>query len=402
MVRLIHPGVQHSLRLADQLFAEGLLKKLYTTLSFGKKSLAYSLFPAKLKSKLSNRVSGVVPDSLFKTYPLLEAKALWEYRSGGKSQDVYYKRNRRFQEKVIADFKESDHSPIIGFDTSSWLLADYAKAKSISFILDQSIADAVKKNRVYQQIQNQYPDWAEDLLQKRDLYLDVEKRELKLATKIVVASTFTKESLVEEGVDATKIVINPYGVDLEGFRPLDKPKKMKFIFLGTVNGRKGTPTLINAWKRAGLHEHAELHFVGPISTFVKNKLDCPGVTYLGRLNHEQIKKMLGTYHVLVFPSFFEGFGQVILEALAAGLYILATDRTAAPDIISGNLTAGQILEAGNEGEWASALVNCYNNISHINATISDRRALSGKFTWEAYGKRWADMIRSIDNNATEI
>src|SRR5438045_3919459 len=66
---------------------------------------------------------------------------------------------------------------------------------------------------------------------------------------------------------------------------------------------------------------------------------------------------LRTYYqsadVFVFPSYFEGFGLVLLEAMACGLPLLASECTAAPDFLTNN--SGSVVPAGNVDAWIEGL-----------------------------------------------
>ena len=84
-------------------------------------------------------------------------------------------------------------------------------------ILDQTIAHPRAKHLVYEKIKKQFPNWADDLEVRAETVSAAEELEHRQAAKIVVASSFTKRTLVENGVPENKIVLNPYGVDLERF-----------------------------------------------------------------------------------------------------------------------------------------------------------------------------------------
>jgi len=71
----------------------------------------------------------------------------------------------------------------------------------------------------------------------------------------------------------------------------------------------------------------------------------PGLRVIGRVPHRELPGMLCQCDVLVLPSYFEGFGAVLLEAMAAGLPIIATDSTAAPDLIA-NGVEGYVIPRG--------------------------------------------------------
>lgn len=80
-----------------------------------------------------------------------------------------------------------------------------------------------------------------------------------------------KKSLINEGINETKIFVVPFGVDIEKFKPIKKDYIVTFkvAFSGNVNNRKGIPYLIRAWKELNL-KNAELNIYGRVYPEVKN------------------------------------------------------------------------------------------------------------------------------------
>jgi glycosyltransferase involved in cell wall biosynthesis len=77
----------------------------------------------------------------------------------------------------------------------------------------------------------------------------------------------------------------------------------------------------------------ELCLIGPIPESCR--LDLPHVTYLGAVNkEEQLRKKLSAADVLICPSHSEGMPTVIMEAMACGLAIIATDVGAVGELVS--------------------------------------------------------------------
>ena len=75
----------------------------------------------------------------------------------------------------------------------------------------------------------------------------------------------------------------------------------------------------------------------------------PPLPHLRRLGHypyRELPALLRQCDVLVFPSYCEGFGLVLLEALASGLPIITTDATAGPDLIQDGVE-GRLIPSGN-------------------------------------------------------
>jgi starch synthase len=169
------------------------------------------------------------------------------------------------------------------------------------------------------------PDWKQ---RRKD-------EELALATKVSVASLFTKRSL--EGAScAAPIVIGPYGFPVADFAPRAKAPTGKFrvLSVGTHDLRKGTPYLMEAWRRAALPD-AELHLVGPL------RLAKPFVDrYAGSFEHwpyapkSDLAARYAAADLLAFPTLGDGFGLVIQEAMCSGTPVVTTPCGGGPECIT--------------------------------------------------------------------
>ncbi len=113
--------------------------------------------------------------------------------------------------------------------------------------------------------------------------------------------------------------MTPYGFPVEAFAPRTHPPTGRFTVLsvGTHDLRKGTPYLLEAWRRAAIPD-AELHLVGPLR-LAKSFVD----RYAGSFRHwpHVPKSELGARYaaadLLIFPTLGDGFGLVIQEAMCS-------------------------------------------------------------------------------------
>ncbi len=396
-VLLVHPGTQYAGKLAAQLERVGLLARYWTGFAYPSESLLLTLagrspWPG-LRRRLAHRALPGVPGQKIRCQPFGEISALLRKGIGLDEERVFHRRNERFQ-RAIPDSALRAASAVIGFDTSAWILARRCQAIGKPLILDQSIAHPLARERLYEDLAGRYPEWSESCRSRRPEVLAAENEEHRLAQSVVVASAFTKETLTQYGLDAAKIRVNPYGVDLAQFhigKQVSRDRPLRFVFVGALQARKGIPVLLEAWRREGWR-NAELWLVGPVAPQVRRLIpDLPGLRVQGPVPHANLPRLFSECDVFVFPSLFEGFGLVILEAMACGLPVITTEATAGPDVMTDG-KEGFLIPSGDVDALEAKMRWCLENRERLPEMGRAARATAERFTWEAYGDRWKAIL----------
>ena len=113
--------------------------------------------------------------------------------------------------------------------------------------------------------------------------------------------------------------------------------KIECTFVARVQKDKGYWEFIEASKRL-----PDWHFTvigdGEDKTIIDAFKDCPNITYLGKLPHDETLKNVAESHVLILPSYHEGMANVILEAHALGRPVLTTNVAGCIDAIEDGKT----------------------------------------------------------------
>lgn len=127
------------------------------------------------------------------------------------------------------------------------------------------------------------------------------------------------------GVSKDKIIEIPTGIArqwcIESIKPVEGPRS--FLFIGRYERRKGIEEL-NESIKALASEEFTFHFIGPIPN--DKKINIPQVQYHGKIMEEnKIQRIMAECEVLVTPSHSEGMPNVIMEGMARGLAVVATD-----------------------------------------------------------------------------
>lgn len=392
-VLLAHPGTQYSHDTARQLSKLGLLYKYCTGIAFAKDDLLYKL--SGLAPMLKKRYIHGVPGAQLKTFPLLEIEALRKVSKGAYPEQVFYERNEKFQ-YAISDKLIQQADVVVGYDTSSWILAERAKKLGKKYILDVSIGHSLSKELVYRQIAETYPEWGTQVQAKSQTYLDYEAKEIERADVIVVPSKFVQDTYIENGVNPHKIHVNPFGTDISSFvapasRVHRDGKELTFLFFGSLHARKGLPVLFAAWKELA-PKNAKMVLAGYEK--VPDTVAVPaGVEILGAIPRDKRLELYHNADVFVFPSYFEGFAQVQIEAAACGLPLIGTYNSGAEEIIE-NGKNGFIVKTGDKEDLKNALLHFIQHPHTIADMGKASRVAAENFSWDAYGIRYRDIIQN--------
>lgn len=163
------------------------------------------------------------------------------------------------------------------------------------------------------------------------------------------------------------IVNNTFGDDFLDV-PCAKPYKnlIKFVATGNLIYRKGYDLLIRAFKELDLPKELwELNIIGDgeeeqnLSLQIKNANLQDNIFLLGRKNKSEIVDLLTQSNFFMMPSRNENFSVAILEALACGLPIIASDCGGVRDCI--NSSNGIIFPVDNVEELKNAILQIYEN-----------------------------------------
>jgi glycosyltransferase involved in cell wall biosynthesis len=161
--------------------------------------------------------------------------------------------------------------------------------------------------------------------------------EYEAADFIDVHSSFARQTFISEGVDPSRIMVTPLGIDASTFPYADDERsacpKLRVGYLGRLELFKGLPMMLPLTQR--YHEEIQWTVTGrllpEIKPFLKNLRH---VSVMGNLGRREVSKLLSQTDVLVFPSMNDAFGLVILEAMFHRVPVIASRTSAGPDIIS--------------------------------------------------------------------
>lgn len=213
----------------------------------------------------------------------------------------------------------------------------------------------------------------------------------------VVFSLGGKLTAIQRKITNKRIVEVPIGIEQSWLlKTGDQGRKIKrtFVFIGRYERRKGIEELQKVVALLSRNNEFEVIFIGPIPENKKLKKD--NVRYLGYIREEaEIKKILDRADVLVCPSYSEGMPTVILEALAVGLAVIATDVGAVSQLV--NKETGWLIPAAN----ILALKDAMEEAIRLSPGALNDKKSNGKrlvqecFTWDKVIKRTLSEIQTF-------
>lgn len=242
------------------------------------------------------------------------------------------------------------------------------------------------------------------------------RRAVRRAWRILADSESTRRDLIELlGVEPERVTVLYPGVEPR-FRPardagvLERVRSRyslpgRFILgLGTLQPRKNFVGLIDAFVRllaAGDPGLADLHLVivgGPgwmydqiaarvIATGLEGRVHLPGF-----VDDADLPAVYSLASAFAFPSWYEGFGLPLLEAMACGTPVVAADNSSLPEVV-GN--AGLLVSTGDTDALAGALARLLTDEALRARLVAAGREQAQRFTWERVARQLWETYRSV-------
>ena len=162
---------------------------------------------------------------------------------------------------------------------------------------------------------------------------------VKNATKIIAISQYTKQDIIKNyNKNPADIVVTPLGYNAKIFKKSDKPKKPYILFLSSLKPSKNVEGLIKAFDLLKI-KNLKLKIVGKkawlydqIFSLVKQLGLEDKVKFTGFVEESQKPVLMSQAAAFVMPSFYEGFGIPVLEAMACGTPVVVSNVASLPEV----------------------------------------------------------------------
>jgi glycosyltransferase involved in cell wall biosynthesis len=222
----------------------------------------------------------------------------------------------------------------------------------------------------------------------------------KRADLVVVISEYTAHAVRDRlGVAAERIVVcRPGAPPAVARNPTAHAGPI--LFVGTIEPRKNLPMLFAAYERlvTGRPDAPPLILAGrsveqssEILQSLSGRRALAGrVRYLGYVSDDERQQLYLEASMLVLPSLEEGFGMTAVEAMQAGVPVVASDRGALPEVVG---DAGTLIDPTDEQALAAAMEHLLANPRERLARAEAGRVRARLFTWTGSAARLLDAYR---------
>ncbi|HVD14472.1 MAG TPA: glycosyltransferase family 4 protein [Actinomycetota bacterium] len=294
---------------------------------------------------------------------------------------------RRFDSAVARRLRRADHRGLVhAFEGGCIRTLEAAKRQGIPTVLDVPSAHEYYLDTIE----------AEGGTVDRRMTATV-RTERALADYLLAPSDYVVRCLVEHGVERSKIVKIPYGVDTSRFLPRQAAEQdghFRVLFVGSIGFRKGVHYLLEAWNRLRLPD-ASLILAGPADAEGLRILRRHGGLrhWVGPVPRSEVQRWFGAADLFVFPTLAEGFGLVYLEAMAAGLPVVTTPNSAC--VVRHGID-GLVVPPRDVDALCDALSLLHGQPDlRREMGASGRRLIETSYTWQHYRDALTSMYRAI-------
>ncbi len=234
----------------------------------------------------------------------------------------------------------------------------------------------------------------------------------KKADHIIAVSEFTKNDVASYyKINSKKIsVVYNAGIDLFVKRTTGEISKIKnehskgvdyFFYLGAIHERKNVHGLIKAFSKFKEKTDSKIKLlfagrflweVGEIKSAFDESHYKKDIQFLDFVSDEKAAELMSGAKAFVFPSFYEGFGIPIVEAMKCGIPIITSTASALPEIAG---DAAILIDPNSVDELASAMKKVAEDKSLIEELSKKSQERAKVFSWDKSAKQVYTVLKNL-------
>jgi len=245
------------------------------------------------------------------------------------------------------------------------------------------------------------------------LVIDIYSRRMfSLASKIICISNETKKELVKYfKVDNTKLEVIYPGFNKICLLPeqkLDIPKAPFFFFVGTMKERKNILNIIKGFDDfvknsefggqynlliAGKYSTNNVYYLSLLNFIIENNLESR-VRFLGHITDEELCSLYKNTVALVYPSFLEGFGLPVLEAMDCGVPVITSKVSSLVEVSGGGAL---LVDPNSFKEIGQAMRVIVDGGFVVEELIKKGYENANRFSWEKMAEEFIRLVKKLSH-----
>lgn len=220
-----------------------------------------------------------------------------------------------------------------------------------------------------------------------------------LSDIVITVSKELKNYFIDKGVERGKVKVLYNGVDMKKYRPIKKPPGLRMLFVGKLIERKGVVYLLKAFRNIRKEiPDAKLSIVGrkdeksPYFKEIQENL-MEGVELTGVVSEDELVRHYQNATLLLHPALYEAFGMTLVESMACGTPVIATDVGGIPEVLGNE---GILVKPKDSKGMARAVIRLMDNTKKYNSlTKGVRKRVEENFSWESVARKLTSIYREF-------
>jgi glycosyltransferase involved in cell wall biosynthesis len=219
---------------------------------------------------------------------------------------------------------------------------------------------------------------------------------LGLATMVITPSEAVRKQVMERfRLPAARVVAVPLAA-APMFRPVPAPAPATpfLLFVGTLEPRKNLELLVEAWRQLRREHRVDLIIAGRRRQDAPEIAPEPGLKVVGMISDLELAQLFSSALAFVYPSYYEGFGLPVLEAMQCGAAVIAS-RDPAIGEVAGD--AAILVDAGDRRAWVETLRGVLASPDRLCDLRQRARTRAAGFSWT----QTAELTRDVYAQAAQ-
>ena len=190
------------------------------------------------------------------------------------------------------------------------------------------------------------------------------------------------------------------GVDTNDFQPRAGRREgpLRILAVSRLIERKGLDILIRALPGILERQHVSLQIVGggnlkdSLLNLAAGLGVAEAVTLTGYVPHERLPEIYNEADLFVLPSHAEGLSNALLEAMACGLPVIATDTGGSSNLLHGN---GLVVGENTPSSWSKAILEATSDKTAMRDMAQASRSVALNYSWNSVARKYRDVYLKV-------